>query len=186
MSEKLANIIIALLSIAVFVVMILFVALPSFSYYQEQKQSSGVITVGEANFEFINDLPLFSNLQNFHGGQIDERVQVINARDKSGVDTTNLVDCYLRFKVDTVDLVNPSINTENFISSEDGYYYYKGIFSVGQTLDLIDYFVVSNDITSEYIDGINVSVTVDTMQATKNMIIDVFPTAPVDWINILP
>ena len=184
MSEKIANLIIALLSISIFVVLLLFYALPSYSYFTAQQESSGVITVGQANFEFVNDLPLFSNLDNFNGGEINEQVTVINARDKNGQDTTNLVDCYLRFKVDASSAVEPQVDTNTFISSDD-YYYYKGTLKVGQTLQLIGSFVVGDATADEYLSGIDVSVSVDVMQATKSMIQDVFPDAPQDWINAL-
>ena len=185
MSEKVANIIIAILSISIFVVMVLYVVLPSVSYYQERKEVEGLITVGQANFEFVNDLPLFSNLTNFAGGQIDENVRVINARDKSGSNTDNLVDCYLRFKVEASPIVTPNIDTNSFMLGSDGYYYYVGVFAVGQTLELVQNFDVDINLSQADLDGVDVNVVVDTMQATKSMIQDIFTTAPTEWINSL-
>lgn len=186
MSEKIGNLIIALLSVAILAVMILYATLPSFSYYSGKAQVQGTITVGEANFEFVNDLPLFASLANFTGGQIDESVSVINARDKSGSNTTNLVDCYLRFSI--TDNVALSINYDaNKFLHSGNYFYYKGVFSVGQTVKLIESFEVdpAND-ESIYESGLNVSVNVDVMQATKSMISANFVGAPQEWVSILP
>ena len=185
MSERLANVIIALLSIAIFVVLILFYALPSYSYYMAQNHSTGTITVGQANFEFVNDLPLFSNLSNYVGGEINEPVTVINARDKQGQNTTNLVDCYLRFSLNTRNSLQPQVDANKFLKSSDNYYYYKGTFKVGQELTLINTFNLDDATDEEYLNGIDVEVTVDIMQATKSMVLDVFPNAPQEWINIL-
>jgi len=184
MSEKIANIIIALLSVSVFIVMILFVALPSISYFQDSANAKGEIVVGEASFEFVNDLPLFSNLTNFIGGEINEPVTVINARDKVGNDLSNLVDCYLRFKLQGSESVTPIVD-ENIFTKDGDYFYYNGTFAVGQNLQLISRFNVDNVLEEEYINGIDLTVEVEVMQATKTMINDIFTNAPQSWIDKL-
>ena len=185
MKDGIANIIISLLSVAIFTVMILFIALPSISYYQSQQSISGNITIGQANFEFVNDLPLFSSVTDFTGGQIDESVKVINAHDKVGSDLSNLVDCYLRFQIVGSSNVSANVDTTQFTQS-GAYYYYNGVFSVGNTLELIPSFYVAQATDDEYQNGINVSVQVEVMQASKDLINEVFASAPNEWINLLP
>ncbi len=186
MSEKIGNLIIALLSVAILAVLLLYATLPSFSYYSSNTQVQGTITVGEANFEFVNDLPLFANLTNFTGGQIDESVSVINARDKAGKNTTNLIDCYLRFSITDNAALSVNYDASKFLQSGN-YFYYKGVFAVGQTVKLIESFDVdpTND-ESVYENGLSVSVNVDVMQATKSMISANFVGAPQEWVSTLP
>lgn len=186
MSEKVGNLIIVILSVAILTVMILYAVLPSFSYYNSRSQVQGVITVGQANFEFVNDLPLFANLANFTGGQIDESVSVINARDKSGTNTTNLIDCYLRFSINANIALSINYDSNKFLQSGN-YFYYKGVFAVGQTVKLIESFDVDPTIDeSVYEKGLDVSVNVDVIQATKDTISSNFIGAPQEWIAILP
>ena len=68
MSERIGNLIIVVLSASIFAVMVLYVTMPSFSYYGGSTQIEGKITIGQANFEFVNEVPLFSTLENFTGG----------------------------------------------------------------------------------------------------------------------
>ena len=186
MSEKIGNLIIALLSAAIFAVMILYATLPSFSYYSSHTSLQGTITVGQANFEFVNDLPLFNNLTDYTGGRINESVSVINARDKLGNNTTNLIDCYLRFSITDNAALSINYDADNFMQSGN-YFYYKGVFQVGQTLKLIESFEVDPTIDeSIYESGLSVSVNVDVMQATKSMIATNFIGAPQAWVNSLP
>ena len=184
MSEKIANIIVAILSASVFLVVVLFVALPSISYFQDSANISGDIVVGEANFEFVNDLPLFSNLTNFIGGEIIEPVSVVNARDKEGKNLTNLIDCYLRFKLVGSSSVIPNVD-ENLFTHFGEYYYYNNTFVVGQILLLISSFNIDNAEEQEYLNGIDLNVEVEIMQATKSMVNSVFIDAPQNWIDKL-
>ncbi len=183
MSEKFGNLIIFSLSFFIFLLLMLFYFLPSLSYYQSKKTISGNITVGQATFVFTNDLPLFDSIKNFQGGTINEELSVINARDRVGNNTKNLIDCYLRFTYTSTNAITPYINPAKFISSDDGYYYYKKIFNVGEIVRLIDFFEVGKISIEEYLNGINIDIKVDVMQASKNLILESFPTAPIDWIN---
>lgn len=183
MSEKTAKYIIISLCVATFVVMILFSIHPSLSFFGDKKDIGGSIVVGQANFEFVNDLPLFLDLQNFSGGKIEQEVAVINARNKEGSDTTNLVDCFLRFKVDASSSVVSQVDSTKFLKNGD-YYYLKTIFSVGQTQQLISSFSVQNPSEEEYLNGISVAIDVDVMQATKSLIAETFVDAPQEWIDL--
>lgn len=185
MSEKIANIIIAILSILIFIVMVLFMVLPSFSYYQSAKHISGDITIGEAHFEFVNDLPLFSSVDNFAGGEIAESVSVVNAHDQLGANLNNLVDCYLRFQVLASESVEANVNSNDFTKS-GVYYYYNGVFTVGSRLELVSSFYVGTATDEEYQNGLDISVQVEVMQASKNLINEVFTSAPDEWIALLP
>ena len=125
----------------------------------------------------------FDSIKNFQGGTINEELSVINARDRVGNNTKNLVNCYLRFTYNSTNAITPYINPAKFISSDDGYYYYKKIFNVGEIVRLIDFFEVGKISIEEYLNGIDVNIKVDVMQASKNLILESFPTAPIEWIN---
>lgn len=185
MSERLGNLIIGLLSVAILGVMILYATLPSLSYFQSSSQVQGVITVGQANFEFVNDLPLFSDLTDFVGGTINESVTVINARDKVGANTTNLVDCYLRFSIPDNDALSINYDSSKFL--QDGTkFYYKDVFEVGQSLTLIESFEIDpQQDLSVYETGLDVQIDVEIMQATKSLVAEFFTDAPQEWIDIL-
>lgn len=185
MSERLGNVLIACLSVAILGVIILYALLPSMSYFQDRAEVEGIITVGQANFEFASDLPLFSNLTNFAGGTINESVSVVNARNKAGTNTTNLVDCYLRFSVTDNAALSVNYDADKFLLS-DGYFYYKGVFGVGQTLKLIESFEVDIGADASVVGTpLDVEVKVEVMQATKSMASEGFAGAPSEWINAL-
>lgn len=184
MNEKTAKNVIFILTILIFSLMILFSIYPSLSYFVEKNRVEGTIVVGEANFEFVNDLPLFLDLKNFKGGKIQQDVSVVNARDKLANDTTNLVDCYLRFKIVSSPSVTATVDMSKFTKKDD-YYYFNEIFLVGQSQQLISEFNVSNATENEYLNGIDVVIDVDVMQATKELIEEIFSNAPQEWIDLL-
>ena len=74
--------------------------------------------------------------------------------------------------------------TEDWVTGEDGYYYYNGTVNANNAIDFVTSITVPTDLTNEDANKIfTVNVIVETIQQANNAANSVWTTAPEEWLS---
>jgi hypothetical protein len=98
-------------------------------------------------------------------------------------------DALLRAKLTISNTEGATVNVEattveTWIDGDDGYYYYEGVASAGNSIDFITAVTIPTSLTN--VDAnktFNIDVSVEAIQKANNAARAVWTTAPTDWLD---
>jgi len=86
--------------------------------------------------------------------------------------------------VDGLTLTVKATTVEAWIDGEDGYYYYNGVASAGDSIDFVTAVTIPTEMTNEYANKtFNINISVEAIQEDNNAARAVWTTAPTEWLN---
>ena len=101
----------------------------------------------------------------------------------------NTSDALLRAKLtisnaDGLTLTVKATTVEAWIDGEDGYYYYNGVASAGDSIDFVTAVTIPTEMTNEYANKtFNINISVEAIQEDNNAARAVWTTAPTEWLD---
>lgn len=146
------------------------------SYFKNQTNAAGQITLGELDFNIIISFP---NNSVMPGDTIETNATIENKVKNK----TNLIPFYFRFKLDNAEYIQLNINTNNFVLGEDGYYYCKTKVLKNDSKVLFNSFKIDENLQD--INSLNFGISVDAVQSEFGAYKDIFPTAPIEWVEFI-
>lgn len=162
------------------------------AFFSSKQTASGIIKLGELDFSVGEEISVNTNV--LPNTTIDKQVFVINSRNINGTDTKGLCDILFRFNYRVFKdgnyneyLTNRVLlsGIDNYIA-DDSYIYYCDKLSNGNKVNICEQLSFLNTINNEYQgEEISVMFNIEAIQAQNGAYLDLWTTAPLEWIDII-
>ena len=180
--------------VTMFCITILMLIVATTAYFSHSGQASGQITLGELDFCIFENDQSFLNV--VPSQSIQKVVIISNSRDSNGQNTSNLCPILFKFSVgcyvdDTYDSSLSQLIVPQFANNErytfySGEYYYNGVLSPGQNVNLCDTLNFLEDIGDQYqSSSVEIVFSIDAIQAENNAYTELWQDAPQNWVQVI-
>lgn len=173
---------IIIVSILLLVSVLLFIFSFTLAYFNNKKEISGQISLGELDYTITVQNLSQNNV--LPGDEIETKVNLEN----KVTGKTNLIPFYFRFKVlndenNLSNIVQVDID-ENFIY-DGNFNYYKHKLQFGEKVNLFNKIKISKSLTKENAEDLNIFVLVEAVQSEYDAYKEIFYDAPLEWVQFI-
>lgn len=173
----------AILSVSTIFLFVIFLTV-TISYFSQTKNSSGEIVLGELDFCLYETGTGGENI--VPGAEIDKQIKLVNARNISGTNKNNLCSIFIKFSINSSEIISPYFEQQNNWTVDGNDYYFNRSVSPGETINLCDKLIFSVNAGNEYQNQmLDITFNVSAIQAENNAYVELWPNAPQSWKNIV-